>query len=394
MPVLEARSVSKIFGDHPRRALPMVREGKSREEVQKATGQTIGVADVTFQVQKGEILVVMGLSGSGKSTLVRCLNRLIEPTDGEVTIEGENVTKMSHGALRYLRRHKIGMVFQRFALFPHRTVCQNAEYGLEVMGETPQERKTKAYRALELVGLKGWEEKYPSQLSGGMQQRVGLARALAVEPDIILMDEALSALDPLIRKDMQNEIIDLQRKLHKTIIFITHDLDEAINIGDRIVLMKDGRVVQTGTAEEILTNPANRYVERFVEDVDASKVIRAETIMKKVHEVAHKSDGPRVALHKMRDAGLSTIFAVDSHGKLTGLVRAKIAAELAKKGDGEGLIEREVHSVRLDTPLNDIMPLFANNTDPVAVVDEEHRLKGVIVVGTLLSGLTEGASSE
>jgi len=393
---MRLRNVSKVFGPDPKRAIPLLEKKATREEILKKTGLNLGVADVEFDVKKGEILVIMGLSGSGKSTLVRCVNRLIEPTTGQVFIDDEDVLKMDQKQLRYLRQHKVGMVFQRFALFPHRTVCQNTEYGLEITGVDRETRRKKAFEVLELVGLKGWEDRYPGQLSGGMQQRVGLARALAADPEIVLMDEALSALDPLIRKDMQNEIIDLQRKLGKTILFISHDLDEAINMGDRIILMKDGRIVQSGTAEEILTNPASHYVERFVEDVDFSKVLTAGTVMKKVHEVVHTNDGPKVAVHKLREAGLSTLFAVDAHGKLQGIVRIETASAIAKgeESDAGKLIDPEVRSVDLGTSLQDIVPLMAERRDPVAVVDENQRIKGVIVVGTLLASLTEGSAGQ
>jgi glycine betaine/proline transport system ATP-binding protein len=392
MSIVEVSNLTKIFGSNPHSALDLVKAGEDRLKIQEKTGQTVGIAEVNFSVKRGEILVVMGLSGSGKSTLVRCINRLIEPTDGSIKVDGQEVIGMGHDDLLQLRRHKMGMVFQHFALFPHRTIMQNAEYGLEVMGVDLGERREKAGKALALVGLDGWESSYPKELSGGMQQRVGLARALAVDPEIVLMDEALSALDPLIRKDMQNELIDLQRKLEKTIIFITHDLDEAINIGDRIILMKDGRVVQQGTAEEILTNPASEYVERFVEDVDKSKVLTAQYVMKKIHDVAHGNDGPRTVLRKMKDAGLSTMFVVDAHNQLEGLVRAEHAAKLAQEqpGNREGLVETNVRTVSLDTPIHEILPIMADSRDPVAVVDDDNKLKGVVVVGNLLAGLAEG----
>jgi glycine betaine/proline transport system ATP-binding protein len=254
-----------------------------------------------------------------------------------------------------------------------------------------KERREKAMEALELVGLKGWEFQYTHELSGGMQQRVGLARALAVDPEIILMDEALSALDPLIRTDMQNELIDLQRKLEKTILFITHDLSEAVNMGDRIILMKDGKVVQEGTAEEILVNPASHYVERFVEDLDKSKVLTAETIMKRIHEVAHRGDGPRAALHKMKHAGTSTMFVVDAHGKLEGIVRAEKASKCVEQNrtSPEDLIDTDVRTVKMDTPLQEIVPMMVDTREPVAVVDENNVLKGVVVIGALLAGLSE-----
>ncbi len=392
MAILKVEHLNKIFGAHPKSALPMVEKKMTREEIREKTGQTIGVADVSFELEKGEILVIMGLSGSGKSTLVRCINRLIEPTTGKVLIDDDDVVQMNKKQLLDLRRHKLGMVFQNFALLPHRTVLKNTEYGLEVMGEELSKRTEEAMKALELVGLKGWEDQYPHELSGGMQQRVGLARALALDPEIILMDEALSALDPLIRKDMQNELIDLQRSLKKTMLFITHDLGEAINMGDRIVLMKDGYIVQTGTAEEILTNPASRYVERFVEDVDMSKVMTAETIMKKVHDVAHFNDGPKTVLYKIKEAGFSEIFVVDSHGVLKGIARVEKVSEYVKNKPEEkkSFISQDYNKAQLDKPIHEIVPLMAKRHEPVAVVDENDKLKGVIVTGSLLAGLAEG----
>lgn len=395
MPILRAEHIYKIFGPHPQEALQMAQQGKTRQEIQDQTGHTLGVADVSFEVEQGEIVVVMGLSGSGKSTLVRCLNRLMEPTAGRVFIEDDEVTQMGRRELLHLRRHKAGMVFQQFALFPHRTVVDNVAYGLEITGEmNKKQRREKAMKAIELVGLKGWADQLPSSLSGGMQQRVGLARALAADPKIILMDEALSALDPLIRKDMQNELIELQRNLNTTIVFITHDLDEAIHLGDRIVLMKDGWVVQQGTAEEILTNPANRYVERFVEDVDMTEIMSAQTVMRKVRQVAFPSDGPRTVLTKMREAGLSNMFVVDTNWKLKGIANAEHVAKLTQQPEherkGAAWYSSEPKRISPETPLSSIVPMMAESHEPVAVVDEKDRLKGVIVLGALLGGLAEG----
>lgn len=278
---IEVKNTTKIFGKNTKRASQLLNEGKTKNEILKATGATVGVKNASFDVYEGEIFVIMGLSGSGKSTLVRLLNRLIDPTMGNILLDGEDIVKMNKEQLRNVRRKKIGMVFQNFALFPHKTILENAEYGLEIQGVAKVERQAKAKESLGLVGLAGYEDQYPSQLSGGMQQRVGLARALANGPDVLLMDEAFSALDPLIRKDMQDELLQLHNDMGKTIIFITHDLDEALRIGDRIALMKDGEIVQVGTPEEILMSPSNEYVERFVEDVDLSKVLTAGHIMKK-----------------------------------------------------------------------------------------------------------------
>ena len=388
------KDLYKIFGTHPEKALKLYREGFSKDDIMEKTKQTIGVADVSFTVNEGEILVIMGLSGSGKSTLVRCINRLIEPSYGKIYLDGVDITGLSTEELRKLRQERFGMVFQHFALFPHRTVIRNVEYGLEIQKVPPPVRREKAMQVLEQVGLKGWEDSYPEELSGGMQQRVGLARALALDPDILLMDEAFSALDPLIRRDMQDELLDLQERVQKTIIFISHDLDEALKLGDRIILMKDGKIVQEGTAEDILTNPADEYVEKFVEDVDLSKVITAETVMKNPIEIASfDHDGPKAALRKMKTAGISSIF-VQHKGKLQGLVSADDAVRALKEGmkDLTGILQTDIASVLPDTSASELFPLLAESS-PVAVVNAEGKLKGVIVKGTLLAALSEGVSN-
>jgi len=386
----------KIFGPNPEKALQMVQDGHSKEEIMEKTRHGVGVADASFVVNTGEILVVMGLSGSGKSTLVRCINRLIEPTTGRVLVDGEDVTQLGKKDLRHFRQKHFGMVFQNFALFPHRSVVRNVEYGLEVQGVDSAKRREASMQSLEQVGLKGWENSMPDQLSGGMQQRVGLARALALDADIMLMDEAFSALDPLIRRDMQDELLDLQEKMQKTIVFISHDLDEAIKIGDRIVLMKDGFLVQEGTAEEILTNPANEYVARFVEGVDMSKVVTAETVMKNYEAIAYlKTDGPKAALRKMQKAGFSSIF-VCSSGKLKGIVTARSCRAAADRGVKtlESILDTNIQMVAPDTPANDLYPMLADGPYPVAVVSEDGHLKGVIVAGSLLAKLSEVTSPE
>src|SRR5690625_3102883 len=319
---IKVRKLSKVFGSHPKRALEMRDAGMKRPEIFEKTGQTLGLSNINFDVYEGELLVIMGLSGSGKSTLIRCLNRLIEPTEGEITVDGEHITGLGDKALLEARRRHFSMVFQNFALFPHRTVQQNAEFGLEVRGTSKEERSETARKALELVGLKGWEDSYPHQLSGGMQQRVGLARALANDAGVLLMDEAFSALDPLIRKDMQQELQELQYTTKKTTIFITHDLDEAITIGDRIILLKDGEIVQQGTPEAILTNPADEYVARFVEGVDMSRVLTANNAMRTVRATARDDDGPRTALRRMREAGIDSIYVTSRDRRLLGLVHA------------------------------------------------------------------------
>lgn len=384
----------KIFGPHPDHVLKLLESGKTKDEIMQETKHGVGVADASFVVKEGEILVVMGLSGSGKSTLVRCLNRLIEPTYGKVLVNGVDVTRLDKEELRQFRQKHFGMVFQHFALFPHRKVLPNVEYGLEIQGVEPEKRKKKAMEALEQVGLVGWEDSFPAQLSGGMQQRVGLARALALDADIMLMDEAFSALDPLIRRDMQDELISLQDTMQKTIVFISHDLDEALKLGDRIILMKDGKIVQKGTAEDILTRPANGYVAKFVEDVDMSKVITAEGVMLKPAEMAYlKSDGPKSALHKMRHSGVSSLF-VRKDKKLHGLVTASDVAAIHEKGEKslESVIRHDFHTVPPDAQANVLFPLLTESKFPVAVVNEKGRLVGVVTEGSLIAGLSEKAT--
>ena len=284
MSKIEINNVYKIFGNNPKSVLPMVKEGATKDEILEKTGHTVGLDNVSLKIEEGETFVCMGLSGSGKSTLIRHLNRLIDPTDGEILVEGTNVMSLDKEKLIEFRRHKMSMVFQRFGLFPHKTVLQNVGYGLEMQGKAEDERNKISMEKIDAVGLNGFENQYPNQLSGGMQQRVGLARALATDTDIMLMDEAFSALDPLIRSDMQKQLIDLQSELKKTIVFITHDLDESLRLGDHIGILNSGKLVQVGTPEEIIMNPADDYVKAFVKDVNRAKVIKAKIIMKNLNE--------------------------------------------------------------------------------------------------------------
>ncbi|MDU2240461.1 MAG: glycine betaine/L-proline ABC transporter ATP-binding protein [Paenibacillus sp.] len=386
-PLLQVREVSKLFGPHAESGIPLLKEGYAKERLLKEKGITVGVGQVSLDIREGEIFVIMGLSGSGKSTLVRMLNRLIEPTAGEILLHGRDLRKMNKAELREVRRKSISMVFQKFALFPHRTVLQNVEYGLEIQKVAKNERRDKAMQALELVGLKGWEHKMPDQLSGGMQQRVGLARALANDPEILLMDEAFSALDPLIRRDMQDELLELQEKMKKTIVFITHDLDEALRLGDRIALMKDGALVQIGTPEEMLMNPANRYVERFIEDVDLSKVLTAARVMRRPETVT-LDRGPRVALELMRERGISNLFVIGRGKRLLGVITAEDASRAAKTGTGlEEILMTDGPRVAPDTVLSDLFEVTSSSKVPVAVVDEQERLLGVIIRGAVLGAL-------
>ena len=298
MSKIEINNVYKIFGGNPNSVLPQVKKGATKEEILENTGHTVGLDNVSLKIEEGETFVCMGLSGSGKSTLIRHLNRLNDPTDGEILIEGTNVMNLNKEQLIEFRRHKMSMVFQRFGLFPHKTVIQNVGYGLEMQGKVEEERNKISMEKINAVGLNGFENQYPAQLSGGMQQRVGLARALATDTDIMLMDEAFSALDPLIRSDMQKQLIDLQSQLKKTIVFITHDLDESLRLGDHIGILNAGKLVQVGTPEEIIMNPADDYVKAFVKDVNRAKVIKAKIIMKKPNEVSNIDKSNVIKVHE------------------------------------------------------------------------------------------------
>lgn len=393
MPLIQVKQLVKVFGHDPSRALPLLDQGWTKERIFKETRLTVGVNRAEFAVEQGEIFVIMGLSGSGKSTLVRLLNRLIEPTAGEILWNGDDIVKMSASELRRFRREHMTMVFQKFALFPHRTVLQNAAFGLEVRGIEKKKRTELALEALRLVGLEQWADSKPDQLSGGMQQRVGLARAIANDPDVLLMDEAFSALDPLIRKDMQDELLELQAKMHKTIIFITHDLDEALRIGDRIALMKDGSIVQIGTPEEILMNPADDYVARFIQDVDFSKVLTARHVMRKAETITPER-GPRVALQLMRDRGVSSLYVTDKSMKLLGVLTAEEASEAARGNRTIAeVMQREVPRVGPDALLADLFQQMAESRLPLAVVDESSRLLGIVLKGAVLSALAGNAAA-
>ncbi|MGH4122954.1 MAG: quaternary amine ABC transporter ATP-binding protein [Clostridium sp.] len=385
---IEVKGLTKIFGKNPKQGVKFLESGKTKKDILKGTGMTVGVNRVSFEVHSGEIFVIMGLSGSGKSTLVRLINRLIEPNAGSVLVDGEDLAKMDKNQLRETRRKKLSMVFQGFGLFPHRSVWENAGFGLEIQGMDKKEIHKKALESLEMVGLKGYEDQYPSQLSGGMKQRVGLARALANDPDILLMDEAFSALDPLNRKEMQDELIHLQASMHKTIIFITHDLDEALKIGDRIAIMKDGLIVQVGTPEEIMTNPADEYVKKFVEDVDRSKVFSAQHVMQSPETINVENHGPRVALQRMRQAGISSIYVINKNREFLGVVTADAAAEAVKieNKDIYDVMDTDVPVVLPDLSLNDLFEIIHDSPVPVAVV-ENKILKGIIVRGAVLAAL-------
>ena len=384
---VEARNLYKVFGRKPGDVVRRLKSGATRDDV-TASG-TAAVIDASFTVKAGEIFVVMGLSGSGKSTLIRLLNGLLEPTAGDVAVMGTTITGLPSKKLRDVRQKHISMVFQHFALLPHRTVLDNLAYGLEVQGVPIAERRAKAETVLELVGLSGWGDKLPGELSGGMQQRVGLGRALAADTDVLLMDEAFSALDPLIRREMQEQLLELQSQLGKTIVFITHDLNEAMFLGDRIAVMRDGRVVQIGTPEEILTDPANDYVESFVQDVDRARVLTAASVMEPVRALVTVAAGPRAAVRTMRDLQTSAAFVVGHGRRLLGAVRDRDVMRQVRDGQSDlsSVIDDGIASVSRDEVLSELVELSVGSDLPLAVVDDNHRLLGVIPRVTLLAAL-------
>jgi len=384
---VKVEHVYKVFGRRAAEVVTRLERGATRDEV-NAMG-TAAVIDASFSVRAGEIFVVMGLSGSGKSTLIRMLNGLLPATSGTVTIGDDLITDISPARLREVRRRRVSMVFQHFALLPHRSVLDNVAYGLEIQGVARAERIERARETVALVGLDGWEDKLPDELSGGMKQRVGLARALATDTDVLLMDEAFSALDPLIRREMQEQLIRLQSSLGKTIIFITHDLNEAMFLGDRIAVMRDGRIVQVGTPEEILTDPANDYVEQFVHDVDRARVLTAASVMEPARAIVGPASGPRAALRLMRDQQTSAAFMTARDRTLLGAIRDWDALTLARNGgrDLESILDRDVTPVRSDTALSDLFVPAVESALPLPVVDENGRLVGVIPRVTLLAAL-------
>jgi glycine betaine/proline transport system ATP-binding protein len=392
---IRAQHLYKIFGRRPEQVVRRLQEGASREDV-RGDGATAAVIDASFEAREGETFVVMGLSGSGKSTLIRMLNGLLPATAGSVFVDDDDVTQLGAKGLRELRSRKMSMVFQHFALFPHRTVLENAAYGLEVRGTDRQQRNDRAAEALSLVGLEGWGGSYPEQLSGGMKQRVGLARALATDNDVMLMDEAFSALDPLIRREMQDQLVELQHRLHKTIVFITHDLNEAMKLGDRIAMMRDGRIVQIGTAEEILNDPANDYVATFVQDVDRSRVLTAATVMVEPIAVAREGDGVRAAHRLLREHVLTGLYVVGRDRRLIGGVTDEQLSEAVRAGDQRSCGELAWPDIATAKPTSLVAELLAPAAEaklPLAVTDEQHHLMGVVSRATLLAALG-GAKGE
>ena len=382
--------VFKVFGDEPQAALELVRQGCSKPEILERTGQSIGVFDAHFTIEAGEIFVVMGLSGSGKSTLVRMLNRLIEPTAGRILVDGQDINTLSDRALRALRRKDISMVFQSFALLPHMTVLDNTAFGLELAGVDRAERQQLAAAALEQVGLAGWGASYPNELSGGMQQRVGLARALASDPSILLMDEAFSALDPIIRTEMQSELLRLQQIRRRTIVFISHDLDEAMRIGDRIAIMKDGQVVQVGTPDDILRNPANDYVRSFVRGVDAAAVFKAADIARQRLTVVreHTDRGCRAALQLIEGHDDDFAYVVSPTQRYLGTVsadslRGALDGHVGPLGLQHAFLP-QVQPIAADAPVAGLFGQVAQAPCALPVVGADGRYHGAVSKTTLL----------
>ncbi|ATB27190.1 quaternary amine ABC transporter ATP-binding protein [Melittangium boletus] len=384
---ISVRGLRKLYGGDSDKALELLAQGVSKEKILESTGCTVAIQDANFEVRRGEIFVIMGLSGSGKSTVLRCLNRLIEPSAGSVVVDGIDVTRADKQRLLEVRRRKIAMVFQNFGLLPHRSLVHNVEYGLEMQGVEKATRRAKALHALGLVGLQGYADKLPRELSGGMQQRVGLARALATDSDILLMDEAFSALDPLIRKQMQDELLDLQARMNKTLVFITHDLDEALKLGSRIAIMRDGAIVQIGTPEEILTRPANDYVRAFIQDVDRTRIITAGAIAKRSDVVIHPKAGPALAVKRMRELGSSTLFVMDPLRKFLGLVHIEDALRLVSENvhDLGRIIRADVPTTTPDTPLAKLVAVAASTRIPISVVAEDGTFQGIVDRASLLA---------
>jgi glycine betaine/proline transport system ATP-binding protein len=386
---ISCRNVWKVFGPDPESVLEAAGNGISKQEVLDESGHVIAVKDVSFDIQDDEIFVVMGLSGSGKSTLIRCINRLIEPTKGEIMISGEDLAAMDDKRLRELRRHSLSMVFQHFGLLPHRTVEDNVAFGLEIRGEHGHAKEEKVAQALEQVGLKGWEGNRIHELSGGMQQRVGLARALAGGADILLMDEPFSALDPLIRRQMQDEFINMRATMKKTVVFITHDLIEALKLGDRVAIMRDGEIVQLATPQDIVSNPADEYVSEFVKDVPRGQVFAADTVMElpKVMVTDDRSLDEMIA--EMKKAEVDCAFVTDSMGRIRGVSRLDDAEESLKSGvrrAGEA-VNRDFPSAEPSTILDQCLPLVADQDIPIAILDGRRRLLGVVTRAALIQAM-------
>ncbi|MGK7919685.1 MAG: glycine betaine/L-proline ABC transporter ATP-binding protein [Trichodesmium sp.] len=378
----------KIYGKKNLAALKLFREGKTRDYILKSTGNVLGLADISLEINPGELFVIMGLSGSGKSTLVRCINRLINPTSGYIYIDGEDVAHADEKRMREIRLNKISMVFQRFGLFPHKTVAENVEYGLKMRGVKTINRRQKAIETLEIVGLSKWADYKPTSLSGGMQQRVGLARALATDAEILLMDEAFSALDPLTRAEMQDELLRLQKELHKTIVFISHDMQEGLKLGDRIAVMKEGAIVQLGTPEELITNPKNDYIRAFTQEVNSAEIIKVGSIISERASLLIGKDSVSSGLQQMLEHNLQVMYIVDRQNQPIGLVSQEILEGSLKEGseDIKAIMKTSFPMIDISAHLKDIFYLYKQGL-PLAVVNDQKEFQGMVKAVDVLTTL-------
>ena len=389
--ILETRGLWKVFGENPRRFLDSRLKDESKQKIQDELGLVVGLRDISFEVKKGEIFVIMGLSGSGKSTLIRCLIRLVEPTTGEIRIAGREICSLDARGLMKFRRRSTAMVFQAFGLLPHYTVLENVAYGLKIRGMPLEKRVKIAQGAVDTVGLKGWEDYLPSSLSGGMQQRVGLARALAADPDIMLLDEPFSGLDPLIRRQMQDELIQLQSELHKTMIFVTHDVQEALKIADRIAIMQDGRIIQIGTPEEIIAEPATDYVQEFVKDAFPATVLTAGTIMEDPESDVHSWQGPKAAYALIRRSKRDFAFVLDKAHRAVGVLKQEVARKLVNDGSDSILsgMVTEFETCTPDMTVEELFPLATASPFPIAVLNDDEKFLGYIRNHTIIESMIQ-----
>ena len=390
-PCLEVKGVWKIFGADVDTVICSELKSASKEEILEKSGCVLGLRNISFEVKRGEFFVLMGLSGSGKSTLIRCLIRLIDPTDGQILINGEDVCHFSPERLRHLRRNFTGMVFQHFGLLPHYTVLDNVAYGLKIRGMSKEQRHEAAHKAIGTVGLKGWENYLPGALSGGMQQRVGLARALATDPEILLMDEPFSGLDPLIRREMQDELVELQDRLHKTIIFVTHDLHEALKLGDRIAIMRSGEIIQIGTPEAVISSPADEYVQEFVQDASPAQVLTAGNIMDQPDLLLYEWQGPKVAKTLLSKSKQEQAFVLDKRHRLIGLADHPALDALLRRGAKDlrnGLVT-DFSQCTMDMLVEELFPLATSSKYPIAVLDKNGKFQGDIRNRTILNSMIQ-----
>ena len=386
--IIKVENVTKLYGINKSEAIKLMKEGADKDTVYKKTGVTVALWDVSFEVKKGEVFVIIGLSGSGKSTIIRCLNKLNRPTSGKIYFQNNDIDQLSKKELLDLRRNKISMVFQNFGLMSHRTVMENVAYGLEVKKVSKEEREKKAKEMISLVGLEGWEHQPISSLSGGMKQRVGLARALANDPEVLLMDEPFSALDPLVKRDMQFELLSIQRKLQKTVVFITHDIDEAFKLGDTVAIMRDGRIIQIDTPQDMALNPADEYVAKFIDGADKSKVLSAKHVMITPRCMVREKDVPIHVIEELSRNDVSTAYVVDDSMKLLGVISIDNAIRARKENIPiSDFIDRDIYTIRRDTLIVDMLQLTAKSKYPIAVVDEKNRLKGIVSKSAVLSSL-------